>query len=81
MPDTNPANLTTIKSQPKPRPVLVWHPGRDEQLVQPDVAEAARHLGVTVEKVVAAIEGGDLIEGWFVDWAAPSQVEKVSPTP
>ena len=75
MPDTTPAN-PTMKSQPKPRPVLVWHPGNDEQLVQPDVTEAARHLGVTVERVVAAIEGGDLIEGWFVDWAAPSQVQK-----
>ncbi len=79
MPDTNPANLTALKSQLKPRPVLVWHPGRDEQLVQPDIAEAARHLGVTAEKVVAAIEGGDLIEGWFVDWAAPSQVESATP--
>jgi len=77
--DTNSANFTTVQSQPKPRPVLVWHPGRDEQLVQPNVAEAARHLGVTVEKVVAAIEGGDLIEGWFVDWAAPSQLEKATP--
>ena len=76
MPDTTPANPTVMKSQPKPRPVLVWHPGRDEQLVQPDIAAAARHLGASVEKVAAAIEGGDLIEGWFVDWAAPSQVQK-----
>ena len=75
MPDTTPASPTAMKSlSSKVRPVLVWHPGRDEQLVQPDIAAAASHLGVSVERTMAAIEGGDLIEGWFVDWAAPSQV-------
>ena len=74
MPEPTPAHPAVNSHPGKARPVLVWHPGRDEQHVKADAAEAARHLDVTVEALVTAIDGGDLIQGWFVDWAAPSQL-------
>ena len=71
MNDTTPGQRPTPAVAP--RPVLLWHPGRDEPHIKADVAEAARFLTTTEGAVVAAIDAGDLLGGWFVDWAAPAQ--------
>jgi hypothetical protein len=38
--------------------------------VQASVASAAEFLSVPADAVVAAIESGELLGGWFVDWEA-----------
>jgi hypothetical protein len=50
------------------RPVLFWRPDSDETHVQPSLEQAAAYLDVPVAAVVAAIDKGDLLDGWFVDW-------------
>ena len=52
------------------RPVLFWRPDSDESHVQANVARAAEFLNVSTDTVVAAIESGDLLGDWFVDWQA-----------
>jgi len=47
---------------------LFWRPDSDETHVQPSLEQAAAYLDVPVASVVAAIEKGDLLDGWFVDW-------------
>lgn len=69
----SPAPAATAAPTGPPRPVLMWHPERDEPHIKPDAAEVARYLGATTEAVLAAIDGGDLLGGWFLDWASPSQ--------
>jgi hypothetical protein len=50
--------------------VLLWRPDSDESEVRPDVGQVAEFLGVDAEAVVAAINSGELLAGWFVDWQA-----------
>lgn len=52
------------------RPVLLWQEAGDTSRVEPSVNSAAEFLHATVPQVLAAIEGGDLLDGWFVDWEA-----------
>ena len=57
-----------IGSSSSQRPVLFWRPDADESHVQANVERAAEYLSVSTEAVVAAIESGELLGGWFVDW-------------
>jgi hypothetical protein len=50
------------------RPVLFWRPDSDESHVQASVQQAARFLEMPADAVVAAIDSGELLNGWFVDW-------------
>ena len=59
-------------THPAPRAVLFWRPDSDESHVQPSVEGAALFLGVPVSSVIRAIESGDLLGEWFVDWQASS---------
>ena len=52
------------------RPVLCWRPEPDESNVQPGVEQAARVFGVPAGAVRDAIERGEMVGGWFVDWDA-----------
>jgi hypothetical protein len=52
------------------RPVLFWRPDSDESHVQASLERAAEFLKLPADAVVAAIEKGDLLDGWFVDWQA-----------
>ena len=56
---------------PTDRPVLLWGPESGESHVQPSVERAAAFLEVTPDAVVAAIEQGELLGGWFIDWEVP----------
>jgi hypothetical protein len=69
-PPTIPQGTAVI---PATRPVLCWNPSRDKTVVKADVEEAAAVLESTPEAVLNAINNGDLLAGWFLDWAAPSQ--------
>lgn len=53
------------------RPVLFWRPESDETHVQANLEQAAEYLNVPAEAVVTAIDTGELLGGWFVDWEAP----------
>jgi hypothetical protein len=50
------------------RAVLLWRPDSDETDVRPGVEDVAQLLNVDSEAVVAAIDSGELLSGWFVDW-------------
>lgn len=50
------------------RPVLFWRPDTEESHVQASLERAAEFLKLPPEAVVAAIDGGALLGGWFVDW-------------
>ena len=54
--------------QPATRAVLLWHPERDESQVVPGIEQAALLLNVPADAVRAAIDAGDMLRGWFVDW-------------
>jgi hypothetical protein len=64
--------IPTSTSEPTSggRAVLLWRPDSDESEVRPDVGRVAEFLGVDAEAVVAAINSGELLAGWFVDWKA-----------
>lgn len=66
---TNPSSPALVPSAATRR-VLLWRPEPDESQVQANVEQAAQFLSVRPEEVVAAIDRGDLVGGWFVDWAA-----------
>jgi hypothetical protein len=59
---------TTSNQTSDARTVLLWRPDSDESNVRPGVEQVAVFLGVTPEAVVGAINSGDLLAGWFVDW-------------
>ena len=61
------------------RPVLLWGPESGESQVHPSVERAAAFLDVAPEAVVAAIEQGELLEGWFLDWEVPGSSEGQAP--
>ena len=68
---TNPTSPATVPPQPSSaRPVLVWHPETDESHVEASVEGAAQFLEVSPRAVLTAIEAGELVAGWFVDWQA-----------
>ncbi|MDB5299432.1 MAG: hypothetical protein JWO87_1095 [Phycisphaerales bacterium] len=68
---TNPSNAASVPSSSS-RPVLIWRPESDETHIHPSLEQAASFLEAPVAEVLAAIEGGDLLRGWFVDWQAVS---------
>ena len=57
-------------SSPASRPVLLWQEHGDVTRIEPSLELAAQFLKVNVDEVRAAIEGGDELGGWFVDWEA-----------
>ena len=63
-----PLSPPTPDQTAKPRAVLLWRPDSDESDVQPDVNQVAERLSVTPEAVISAIQSGDLLGGWFLDW-------------
>ena len=54
--------------------VLLWRPNSDESLVQPSLEQAAQFLNVEPQAVVDAIEQGELLADWFVDWEVTKTV-------
>ena len=52
------------------RPVLLWRPDSDASRVEGSLAQAALFLEAPADAVAAAISEGELLGGWFVDWAA-----------
>ena len=67
---TNPSSPALVPPAAAGRRVLFWRPEPDESHVQSNVEEAARFLSVPAEQVVTAIDRGDMVAGWFVDWEA-----------
>ena len=55
---------------PGDRPVLLWRPDSDASRVEESLDHAARFLEAPADTVTAAIDKGELLGGWFVDWAA-----------
>ena len=53
-----------------PQPVLIWSADEEESHVAPTLEAAAEFLGASREAVVAAIDSGEVLDGWFVDWDA-----------
>ncbi len=70
---TNPSSPLTVPAAGD-RPVLFWQPDSDESHVQTSVARAAEFLKVSANEVVSAIDSGELLGGWFVDWEAGGAV-------
>ncbi len=66
---TNPSSHALVPPTAGRR-VLFWRPEPDESHVQANVEQAAQYLSVPADAVVAAIDGGDMVGGWFVDWEA-----------
>ena len=66
---TNPSTPGVIPPT-SDRPVLMWRPDADESQVQPSLEQAAQFLNLGADEVAAAIEQGELVGGWFVDWEA-----------
>jgi len=54
---------------PGDRPVLLWRPDSDASRVEQSLDQAARFLEAPADTVAAAINEGELLGGWFVDWA------------
>jgi hypothetical protein len=50
--------------------VLLWQEQGDVTRIEPSVQKAAEFLKVSVEDVQSAIDAGDVLSGWFVDWEA-----------
>ena len=67
------AEDASTSAGPAQRPVLVWNPDNDESHVKTGPTEAASFLRVDESEIIAAIDAGSLVGGWFVDWAAASQ--------
>lgn len=59
-----------VPAIPAARRVLLWRPDPEASQVQEGLEEAARFLGVAPGEVLSAIERGELLGGWFVDWHA-----------
>lgn len=55
---------------PAGRRVLLWRPDTDASHVEESLDRAARFLDAPADAVASAIERGELLGGWFVDWAA-----------
>jgi hypothetical protein len=63
---------TPTASSPSSRPVLLWQEQGDVTRIEPSVELAAEFLKVGVADVRSAIDAGDVLGGWFVDWEAKS---------
>ena len=61
---------TPTASTPVSRPVLLWQEQGDVTRIEPSVELAAAFLNVNVADVRSAIDAGDVLGGWFVDWEA-----------
>jgi hypothetical protein len=59
---------TADASAQSDRPVLLWQEEGDASRVEPNVERAAEFLHSTVPQVLSAIDEGDVLGGWFVDW-------------
>lgn len=66
---TNPSP-PSVEPSVSGRRVLMWRPDADESQVQPNLEQAALFLNLGADEVAAAIEQGELVGGWFVDWEA-----------
>ena len=55
---------------PGGRRVILWRPDTDASHVEENLDRAARFLDAPADAVASAIERGELLGGWFVDWAA-----------
>ena len=66
------SQTTTIPtaSTPASRPVLLWQEEGDVTRVEPSVEQAAAFLKVNPADIRSAIDAGDVLSGWFVDWEA-----------
>jgi hypothetical protein len=67
----NEVSSTVSDPSPGDRAVLLWRPDSDDSEVARSVEHAALLLGIAAEAVTAAIESGELLSGWFVDWKVP----------
>jgi hypothetical protein len=65
-------NLPSPTAVPANRPVLFWRPDSDESHVQATVAQAAEFLNMPADAILSAIDNGELLNGWFVDWQVPN---------
>jgi hypothetical protein len=61
---------TSTTARSSSRPVLLWQEEGDITRVEPTIEQAAEFLKVNVADVRLAIEGGDVLDGWFADWQA-----------
>ena len=59
-----------VPATPPVRRVLLWRSDPEASEVQEGLEEAARFLNVAPGEVLAAIERGELVGGWFADWHA-----------
>ena len=50
--------------------MLLWQEEGDVTRIEPSVELAAQFLKVNVADVRSAIDAGDVLSGWFVDWQA-----------
>ena len=66
---TNPTP-DAVPASPAVRRVLLWRPDTEVSQVEEGLEEAAGFLNVAPGEVLAAIERGELLGGWFVDWDA-----------
>ena len=57
-------------ANPAGRRVLLWRPDSDASRVEDSLDQAAHFLQAPADAVAAAIDRGELLGGWFVDWAA-----------
>lgn len=64
----DPTANASAQSDQTDRPVLLWQEEGDASRIEPSVERAAEFLHSTVPQVLSAIEGGDVLGGWFVDW-------------
>lgn len=67
MPDDRSSHVV---SDSESRAVLMWRADQDDSRVEPSLQHAAEFLGVSGEAVAAAIESGEVLGDWFVDWDA-----------
>ena len=63
---TLPAGAAT----PAARRVILWRPDTDASRVEESLDGAARFLDAPADAVASAIERGEPLGDWFVDWAA-----------
>lgn len=63
-------SISTHSPSSSSRPVLLWQEEGDVTRIEPSVEKAAEFLKASVEDVQSAIDAGDVLGGWFVDWEA-----------
>lgn len=63
-------SISTPPSSSSSRSVLLWQEDGDVTRIEPSLEKAAEFLKVNVADVQSAIDAGDVLDGWFVDWEA-----------